>query len=142
MQPPPPPPPLPPPHRTHYGACVPFLSLLYSTVPEAALSLSIVHMGTPVAGNMYELLCSATIQTGVQSTPIFSWLDSNGSAIKSGDGIIVGRPTVNSLPLEFTILRGSHSGRLTCTATLYSLVLQAPLTASVNIDIDVQCKLQ
>lgn len=89
---------------------------------------------------MYDLLCLATIPDGIQSTPVFTWLDSNGNTITNVLGIMVGTATASSLPLEFGILRASHSGRYTCRATLFSLALRAPLSTSTSISLNVQCK--
>ena len=107
-----------------------------------ALSLSILPVGNPIAGSMYDIVCSATIRNGILSTPIFTWLDSDNDRVMNGDGITVGPPTANSLPLEFSILRGSHSGRYTCNVTLFSLALQAPITISSSINLNVQRKIK
>jgi hypothetical protein len=114
--------------------------LLCIAVPSTALSVSIEPTGNPVAGTMYDILCSATILEGILSTPIFTWLDSNNSRVMDGGDITVGPPTATSLPLEFRILRGSHGGRYTCQVRLFSLALQAPLTATTSIDISIQRK--
>ena len=114
--------------------------LIFPIVPTSALSLSIVPTGNQIAGSMYELECSATIVDGIQSTPIFTWLDSDGNRIMSGNGLVVGPPTANTLPLDFNILTGSHSGTYTCNVTLFSLALQDPITASTSININVQRK--
>ena len=116
------------------------LHIMY-VVPATALSLSIVPMGSPVAGNSYNILCLATVVDGIQSTPIFTWSDSGGNQIASGDGIVVGPPTANSLPLEFSLLTGTNSGRYTCNVTLFSLALQEPISLSTSINLIVQRKL-
>lgn len=97
-------------------------------------------MGDPVAGSMLELLCSAAIQNGIGSTPIFTWLDSDGNTIRSSDGIAIGPPRDSSLSLEFSLLRGSHTGRYTCRVTLFSLALQVPLTITISVDLNVRSK--
>lgn len=97
-------------------------------------------MGDPIAGNMYGILCLTTVLDGVQSTPIVTWLDSGGNQIMNGDGIIIGPPTASSLPLEFSLLRGVHSGRYTCSVTLFSLALQAPITITASFDLNVRRK--
>lgn len=91
-----------------------------------------------MAGNNYDILCLATVVDGIQSTPIFTWSDSGGDQISSGDGIVVGPPTANSLPLEFSLLTGSHSGRYTCNVTLFSLALQEPIAFSTSINLRVE----
>ena len=110
-------------------------------VPAAALSLSIEPMGDPIAGNRLELLCSATIRNGIRSTPIFTWLDSNGNTVANADGITVGPPRATSLPLEFSLLRSSQSGSYTCSITLFSLALQVPLNITTSINLSVQSRL-
>ena len=98
-------------------------------------------MGNPIVGSMfYEIECLATIQEGIQSTPLFTWLNADGNRIVNGDGLTVGSPTASSLSLEFNILRGSDAGRYTCSATLFSLALQEPLTTNSSINLNVQCK--
>ncbi len=97
-------------------------------------------MGNPIAGNMYDIVCSATILQGILSTPIFTWVDSDGNRVVNGDGTTVGLPTASSLPLEFSILRSSHSGRYTCSVTLFSLALQVPITNTASISLNVQRK--
>ena len=101
---------------------------------------SITTVGNEVAGAMYSIVCEAVLEQGIQSTPIFTWYDSNGERIVNRDGISVGRPTASTLPLEFNILRVSHSGQYTCQVTLYSLALQTPLTASTSIILNIVCK--
>ena len=99
--------------------------------------MSITTTGNTVAGEMYDVLCEAILDDGIQSTPFLTWLNSDGQQVTSGDGISVGPPTASSLPLEFSVLRASHSGQYTCQVTLYSLVLQTPITASASISLDV-----
>ena len=86
---------------------------------------------------MYDVVCEAVLEEGIQSTPIITWFNSDGERLMGGDGITVGPPTATSLPLEFSILRASHSGQYTCEVTLYSLALQTPLTASASITLNV-----
>lgn len=102
--------------------------------------MSITSIGDPLAGKMYDIECLVTILEGIRSTPILTWLDSDGNRIDSGDGIVVGPPTANSLLLDFNFLEMSHSGKYTCTATLFSLALQVPLTATASIYTNVQRK--
>lgn len=101
---------------------------------------SITTVGNEVAGAMYSIVCEAVLEQGIQSTPILTWYDSDGEQIVNRDGISVGRPTASTLPLEFNILRVSHSGQYTCQVTLYSLALQTPLTASTSITLNIVCK--
>ena len=98
---------------------------------------SISTVGNTVAGEMYEIVCEAVLEEGIQSTPVISWLNSGGGQLTSGGGISVGPRMATSLPLEFSILRASHSGQYTCQVTLYSLALQTPLTASASITLNV-----
>ena len=102
---------------------------------------SITTVGNAVAGAMYNVVCEAVLEQGIQSTPFLAWYNSDGERVISGDGISVGPPTASTLPLEFSILRISHSDQYTCQVTLYSLALQEPLTASTSINLNVVCKL-
>ncbi len=119
---------------------IPNKPMLYSAVPATSLSLSIISTGSPIAGSIYDILCRATVMDGIQSTPIFTWLDPDGNRIVNGGNITVGSATATSLPLEFGILRSSYSGEYTCRVTLYSLALQAPLIVNTSIIINVQRK--
>ena len=121
---------------TRCCCCFSFLII----VPPSALSLSITPMGDPIAGNAYTIVCLASISSGIQSTPIFSWYNSDGQRISSGGGLVVGPPTATSLPLSFGVLMSAHSGVYTCRATLFSLALQAPLNDSASTSISVQRK--
>lgn len=104
------------------------------------MTASITTVGNAVAGEMYEVVCEAVLEEGIQSTPFLTWLNTTGDRAVSGDDISVGPPTATTLPLEFSILRASHSGQYTCEVTLYSLALQTPLTASTSITLDVMGK--
>ena len=94
-----------------------------------------------MAGKMYQLLCTATVADGIQSTPVLQWKNSSGSLIATDSDIQVGPPTSNSLALEFNVIRVIHSGQYTCEATLYTLALESPLTSSAvhTVDIDSKC---
>ena len=106
-------------------------------VPESAVSASISTVGNTVAGEMYEIVCEAVLEEGIQSTPVISWLGSDGERLTSGGGISVGPQIATSLSLEFSILRTSYSGQYTCQVTLYSLALRTPLSASASITLNV-----
>ena len=101
---------------------------------------SVTTVGNEVAGSMYSVVCEAVLEQGIQSTPILTWYNSNGERVVNSEGVSVGPPTASTLPLEFSILRVSHSGQYTCQVTLYSLALQTPLTASTSITLNVVCK--
>lgn len=119
------------------GNCIAMPDLFLVTVPDSAVSVSISTNGNTVAGEMYDVLCEAVLEDGIQSTPFLTWLNSDGQQVMSGDGISVGPPTATSLPLEFSVLRASHSGEYTCQATLYSLALQTPIVTTASISLDV-----
>ena len=115
-------------------------SVIMLAVPEESVSLSTNTMGTAIAGRTYDVFCIATVQDGIQSTPIFTWLDSDGDVVVNGNDVTVGPSTANSLPLEFSILRVQHSGTYTCSVTLFSLPLQTPLTTTTSISFSVERK--
>ena len=114
----------------------------FITVPENAVRASITTVGNEVAGEMYSIVCEAVLEQGIQSTPILAWYNSVGERVVSSDGISVGPPTATTLPVEFSILRVSHSGQYTCQVTLYSLALQTPLTTSTSITLNIACKFE
>ena len=109
-------------------------------VPPTALSVSIEATGDTIAGEIYTIECIASLSDGIQSTPFFTWLDSNNSTVVNNNNIVVGPPTASSLPLVFQVLTVSLSGQYTCQATLYSLALERPLIVSTSIHLDVQSK--
>ena len=94
-------------------------------------------IGNVVAGETYEIICEASLKQGIQATPFFRWLNSNGDRVMNDGDISVGPATASSLQMVFDILKVSHSGVYTCEVTLYSLALQLPLIISTNISLDV-----
>ena len=114
--------------------------IIIFSVPLDAVTLTISRVGRPIAGNMYQLICEASLTVGIRSTPVFSWLDTSGNAITSASGITIGAPSSTSLPISFDPLQVSSNGIYTCNATLYSLALSQSLTTSTSIIIIVQSK--
>jgi hypothetical protein len=104
------------------------------------VEVSIVTIGNAVAGETYEVICEASLRQGIQATPFFRWLNSDGDSVMNDDDISVGPATASTLQMVFDILKLSHSSKYTCEVTLYSLALQSPLTVSTNISLDVECK--
>lgn len=102
--------------------------------------LSTLTIGNAVAGETYEIICEASLKQGIQATPFFRWLNSNGDRVVNDGDISVGPATASSLQIVFDILKVSHSGIYTCEVTLYSLALQSPLITSTNISLDVDSK--
>ena len=102
--------------------------------------LSTLTIGNAVAGETYEIICEASLKQGIQATPFFRWLNSNGDRVVNDGDISVGPATASSLQIVFDILKVSHSGIYTCEVTLYSLALQSPLIISTNISLDVDSK--
>lgn len=102
--------------------------------------LSTLTIGNAVAGETYEIICEASLKQGIQATPFFRWLNSNGDRVVNDGDISIGPATASSLQIVFDILKVSHSGIYTCEVTLYSLALQSPLIISTNISLDVDSK--
>lgn len=92
-----------------------------------------------MAGNAYEILCTATVSEGIQSTPHLYWENYNTT---SGGDISVGSAISDALdttlPLEFSVLRVSDTGTYTCHAILYSVALDSPVevTASTSLNVE------
>ena len=103
---------------------------------------SITTIGNAVAGQTYEVICEASLRQGIQATPFFRWLNSDGDRVMNDDDISVGPGTASTLQMVFDILKLSHRGTYICEITLYSLALQQPLIISTNISLDVECKFQ
>ena len=97
-------------------------------------------IGNAIAGETYEIVCEASLKRGIQATPFFTWMNSDGDRVMNDGNILVGPATASSLQMVFDILKTSHSGIYTCEATLYSLALQSPLVTSINISLDVESK--
>ena len=94
---------------------------------------------------MYQLLCTAAVMEGIQTSPFVAWLNSTGDAVRSEGDVRVGSPEVVDnrilVSLEFRILRTQHVGNYTCQAALYSVTLDAPLIAAETSRVVVQSKL-
>ena len=118
------------------------LYLSFSSVPPNPLRISINPVGSPIAGNAYELLCEATVAEGIQTTPHIHW---DGYSPDSSGDITVSNAMFNglttTLPLEFSVLRVTHAGNYTCQATLYSTALDSPLTVTEATTLNVESML-
>lgn len=93
-------------------------------VPPSALNVSVTTAGNSVAGESYELVCTASVIEGVEATPqSLQWLDSDGQQIQSDSDISVGTARLENdvviLPLQFRVLRVSHTGEYTCQAAVF-----------------------
>ena len=97
-------------------------------------------IGNAIAGETYEIVCEASLKRGIQTTPFFTWLNSDGDRVMNDGDISVEPATASSLQIVFGILKTSHSGIYICEVTLYSLALQSPLVISTNISLDVASK--
>ena len=102
--------------------------------------MSITTIGNAIAGETYEVICEASLKQGIQATPFFRWLTSDGDRVMNDGDISVGPATASTLQMVFDILKLSHNGIYTCEATLYSLALESPLVATTNISLDVESK--
>ena len=107
-------------------------------MPLKSLNVSIITVDSPVAGSTYELLCVASVAEGILGTPFLEWENTTDSDITLGT--LSSEEGVTTLPLEFAVLRVSHTGSYTCHATLYSLALETPLLATATTTTSVQSK--
>ena len=84
--------------------------------------MSISTSGSNTAGEMYSLLCEASVPIG---TPNITWLYSNGTEIMNGNGITLSLTSDTTYKLTFNPLDYSDVGVYTCIANI---------TIDVNID--------
>ena len=81
--------------------------------------VSITTSGSSIAGNMYSLLCSVSVVTGI---PNITWFDSNGIIEMNDTGITLTFTMMSNTlyisELQFNPLNYSHIGEYTCKANL------------------------
>ena len=81
--------------------------------------VSITTSGTSIAGSMYSLLCSVSVEFG---TLDITWFYSNGTKSLKGSGInqtlFMISDTKQTYELQFNPLMYTHSGEYTCIANL------------------------
>ena len=81
--------------------------------------VSITTPGSNIAGNMYSLLCSVSVVTGV---PNITWFDSNGIIEMNDSGLSLTFTMISNTlyisELQFNLLNYSNAGEYTCEANL------------------------
>ena len=112
--------------------------------PPSALIVSVTTVGNSVAGESYELVCTASVIEGIEATPqSLQWLDTDGQQIQSDSDISVGTARFENgaviLPLQFGVLRVSHTGEYTCQATVF-LPGFDPIVSMTSSYVDVESK--
>ena len=94
-------------------------------------TVNITTSGSPVAGQMYTLICNGTLVGNTSLTPVVTWRNSTG-VVTSGNGI-----TVSNGILTFNPLRTSHGGQYTCQFTLGTL--NSTITSSTLLTVQSNC---
>ena len=103
----------------------------------------------PVAGELYTLLCTVTVQNGLISDPQIMWLDPAGLPLSSEGGITIAtqpvldapfEPRLTTYSLSFSPLFTSHGGPYTCHATVTSPQQTLQETSSAVYNLTVQSK--
>ncbi|KAL5486438.1 hypothetical protein EMCRGX_G018913 [Ephydatia muelleri] len=92
-------------------------------------SISLNTSGSPVAGQVYSLICNGTLAGNTSLIPVVTWRNSTG-VVTNGSGI-----TVSNGVLTFNPLRTSHGGQYTCQSLVNSLNIS---TTAINRSITVQ----
>ena len=96
------------------------LPSLSSDLPRPLVMIS-ESMGSNIAGQEYQLLCTVEVVEGLTFPPDVMWLDRNNVPINQQD-IAVGEPenigNISTLTLTFNPLRTSHAEQYTCQANV------------------------
>ena len=104
--------------------------------------VSLYEVGSPVAGEVFKLICEASVANGIQASPYLQWVNATERSVNGditvGPSGVEGGATV--LPLRFDPLRLSYAGEYVCQATLYSLVLEVPLSSTTTTIVIVNSK--
>ena len=104
--------------------------LLYKYICDSVSvhTVNITTSGSPMAGQMYTLICNGTLVGNTSLTPVVTWWNSTG-VVTSGNGI-----TVSNGNLTFNPLRTSHGGEYVCQSTLSS-PFSSITTALMNVTV-------
>ena len=113
-------------------------------ITAAEVSILAVSEDAPVAGQLYTLLCTVTVQNGPISHLQIMWLDPAGQPLSSQGVITIAKqPVLNptrltTYSLSFSPLHTSHGGEYTCQATVTSpqQTLQETSSAAHNLTVD------
>ena len=85
---------------------------LYILPSVSVHTVKITTSGSPVAGQMYTLICNGTLVGSTSLTPVVTWRNSTG-VVTSGNSIIVSNGN-----LKFNPLHTSIGGQYTCQSTV------------------------
>ena len=97
---------------------------LSTVVPDAfAVGIS-TESARPHAGQQFTVTCTVMTAAGFQQPPEVEWLDTSRQHITTGGDITVSDPvhdgTTTTTTLQFSPLRLSHGGEVTCRANVTS----------------------
>ena len=98
-----------------------------SSLSVSVHTINITTSGSPVAGQMYTLTCTGTLQGNNLVIPVVTWSNSAGVVI-SGNGI-----TVSNGNLTFNPLHTSHGGQYTCQSTLSTFNSNVISSTQLNV---------
>ena len=104
------------------------------TIPPAVtVSVDITASGTGVAGETYNLTCTATV-VGTMATPSFLWVDQGGAEVMSGAGITIDVDVASpaSSILMFSPLSTAHAGNYTCQVSVGGATESASMVFAVR----------
>ena len=82
------------------------------------VSVIIITVGIPTAGETYSLDCS--VSGTFDPSTIYQWFDGNGTQLANGS------------QLQFSPLRASDAGTYTCQATLEGVEVEGNTTVNVS----------
>ena len=116
-------------------------------ITAAEVSIVAASEDAPVAGQLYTLLCTVTVQNGPISDPQITWLDPAGLPLSSQGVITITTQPVLDAPFEtrlttyslsFSPLYTSHGGQYTCQAIVTSpqQTLQETSSAAHNLTVE------
>lgn len=110
------------------------------TVPVDRINVFTTSEGETIAGQTYQIVCTALFPTEISGPVSVGWYGTNGP-ISSGQGIVVGKTTSSgniTVSLEFSPLRTAHGGQFNCRTTITSNAAPYTYTRSSEIDIIVE----
>ena len=106
------------------------------SAPNSAILTTVTTEGSAVAGQTYSLICTVSVTvSGLLNMPTTSWSG-------SGPNIEITTPSASTSVLTFDPLKTSHAIEegYTCTSSLMSPALDAPLVMSVEEQLVVKSK--
>ncbi|KAL5486424.1 hypothetical protein EMCRGX_G018896 [Ephydatia muelleri] len=99
------------------------------TILVSVHAINITTSGSPVAGQVYSLICNGTLAGNTSLIPVVTWRNSTG-VVTNGSGI-----TVSNGVFTFNPLHTSHGGQYNCQSFVNSLNIS---TTAISRSITVQ----